>query len=124
VTNRVIAQLRTLFVVLFAVLIVRQVYVQLLAGPGYAAKTYNPRHALLSQRRGRILASDGTVLAQTIQKHRVYPLGEQLAQTVGYVSLRFGASGIEAAYDSARSMASVFGTFSLNSCGGENLQSV
>ena len=100
-TNRVIVQIRTLFVVLFAVLVVRQVYVQLLAGPSYAAKSYNPRHALLSERRGRILASDGTVLAQTIHKHRVYPFGEQLAQTVGYVSLRFGASGIEAAYDSA-----------------------
>ncbi len=100
-TNRVIAQLRTLFVILFVLLIARQIYVQLVAGPGYAAKTYNPRHAVLSQRRGRILASDGTVLAQTLHKQRVYPFGTQLAQTVGYVSLRFGASGIEAAYDSA-----------------------
>ncbi|MBV8689691.1 MAG: hypothetical protein JOZ59_06255, partial [Candidatus Eremiobacteraeota bacterium] len=96
-----ILQLRTLFIVLFAVLIVRQVYVQLLMGPSYAAKPYNPRHALLSERRGRILASDGTVLAETVHKQRVYPFGPQLAQTVGYVSLRYGASGIEAAYDSA-----------------------
>ncbi|MBV9736849.1 MAG: hypothetical protein JO177_01665 [Candidatus Eremiobacteraeota bacterium] len=100
-TNRVIAQLRTLFVALFAVLLLRQLYVQLIAGPSYAAKSHNPRHALLSERRGRILASDGTVLAQTLHKHRVYPFGPQLAQAVGYVSLRFGASGIEAAYDSA-----------------------
>ncbi|MBV8727994.1 MAG: hypothetical protein JO233_09415, partial [Candidatus Eremiobacteraeota bacterium] len=100
-TNRVIVQLRTLFVVLFAVLVVRQLYVQLIAGPNYAAKSFNPRHALLSERRGRILASDGTILAETVKKHRVYPFGAQLAHTVGYVSLRFGASGIEAAYDSA-----------------------
>jgi peptidoglycan glycosyltransferase len=99
--NRVIAQLRLLFVVLFAILVVRQLYVQVVTGPSLAAKSYNPRHALLSERRGRILAGDGTVLAQTSHKRRVYPLGPQLAQAVGYVSLRFGAAGLEAAYDSA-----------------------
>jgi peptidoglycan glycosyltransferase len=100
-TNRLISQLRSLFVLLFAILVARQLYVQVVAGPSIAAKSYNPRHALLSERRGRILASDGTVLAQTSHKHRIYPLGPQLAQAVGYVSLRFGAAGIEAAYDSA-----------------------
>jgi len=99
--NRVISQLRVLFVAMFALLIARQVYVQVAIGPTLAAKPYNPRHALLAQRRGRILASDGTVLAQTLQQRRIYPFGPQLAQTVGYNSLRFGASGIEAAYDSA-----------------------
>ena len=51
--------------------------------------------------RGRILATDGTVLAQTLDGRRVYPLGAQLAQSVGYLSRRYGSSGIENAFDHA-----------------------
>ena len=82
-------------------LALRQAYVQLIAGPGNAARPYNPRHALLAFRRGRILAGDGTVLAQTVKGERRYPYGPALAQTVGYVSIRYGTSGLEDAYDSA-----------------------
>jgi peptidoglycan glycosyltransferase len=87
--------------VLFVVLALRQGYVQLISGPSIAAKAYNPRHALLAIRRGRILAGDGTVLAQTVKGERRYPYGPALAQTVGYVSIRYGTSGLEDAYDSA-----------------------
>jgi len=73
----------------------------LVAGPSIAAKPYNPRHALLDARRGRILATDGSVLAQTQGNARVYAFGPALAQTVGYVSARYGTSGIEDAYDRA-----------------------
>ncbi|HEY8313015.1 MAG TPA: penicillin-binding transpeptidase domain-containing protein [Candidatus Baltobacteraceae bacterium] len=97
--NATIARIGTLFAALFAILIVRQLYVQVVAGPRLAAKPYNPRHALLGQHRGRILASDGTVLAQSLKGKRAYPLGASLAQTVGYVSPRYGTSGIEDAYD-------------------------
>jgi peptidoglycan glycosyltransferase len=93
--------LQVLFAVLFAVLAVRQFYVQVIAGPSIAAKPYNPRHALLGAHRGRILASDGTVLAQTVGDRRTYALGPAAAQTVGYVSSRYGTSGLEDAYDSA-----------------------
>lgn len=86
---------------LFAILAVRQAYVQLIAGPSIAAKPFNPRHVLLATRRGRILASDGTVLATTVGGKRDYPFGSALAQTVGYVSTRYGTSGIEDAYDAA-----------------------
>lgn len=82
-------------------LVVRQAYVQVVAGPKIAANPYNPRHALLGAHRGRILASDGTVLAQTVNGKRAYPLGDSLAQTVGYVSDRYGTSGLEDAYDRA-----------------------
>ena len=82
-------------------LAVRQAYVQLVQGPRNAARSYNPRHALLAIRRGRILAGDGTVLAQTVKGERRYPYGASLAQTVGYVSIRYGTSGLEDAYDSA-----------------------
>ncbi len=95
------AKLAALFAGLFAVLVLRQAYVQLVAGPGIAANSYNPRHALLASRRGRILAGDGTALAQTVKGERRYPYGPALAQTVGYVSVRYGTSGLEDAYDAA-----------------------
>jgi peptidoglycan glycosyltransferase len=94
---------------LFAVLTLRQAYVQIVKGPKYAAISYNPRHALLATRRGRILASDGTVLAQTAKGERVYPYGASLAQTVGYVSIRYGTSGLEDAYDAALTPADMTG---------------
>lgn len=100
-SNRAIAQVGALFVVLFAILIARQLYVQVIAGPAIAARPSNPRHALLGEDRGRILAADGTVLAQTIHGKRIYPMGAALAQTVGYVSQRYGTSGLEDAYNRA-----------------------
>ncbi len=99
--NASIARIATLFAGLFALLVLRQLYVQVVRGPALAAKAYNPRHALLDRHRGRILASDGTILAHTVGSTRVYPLGASLAQTVGYVSSRYGTSGIENAYDRA-----------------------
>ena len=90
-------------------LALRQAYVQIVKGPSYAAISYNPRHALLATRRGRILASDGTVLAQTAKGERVYPYGASLAQTVGYVSIRYGTSGLEDAYDAALTPADTTG---------------
>jgi peptidoglycan glycosyltransferase len=100
-SNRVIAQLSALFAILFTVLAARQFYVQVIAGPQIAARAYNPRHALLEAGRGRILATDGSALAETVNGKRVYPLGPALAQSVGYLSQRYGTSGIEDAYDRA-----------------------
>jgi peptidoglycan glycosyltransferase len=101
VSAATVSRLRALFAILFAMLVVRQAYVQIVAGPRIAANPYNPRHALLGAHRGRILASDGSVLAQTSGGKRSYPLGASLAQTVGYVSERYGTSGLEDAYDRA-----------------------
>ncbi len=100
-TNRAIAALSTVFALLFVVVLARQFYVQTVAAPAIAARASNPRHALLDAYRGRILATDGTVLAESRGGARSYPLGEALAQTVGYVSVRYGTSGIEDAYDRA-----------------------
>lgn len=41
------------------------------------------------------------MLAQTAKGERHYPYGASLAQTVGYVSIRYGTSGLEDAYDAA-----------------------
>ena len=100
-TNRAIRALTAAFSVLFALLIARQVYVQVIAASTIAAKPSNPRHALLDAYRGSILATDGTILAQSRGGARAYPLGAALAQTIGYVSVRYGTSGIEDAYDRA-----------------------
>ncbi|MEO6913093.1 MAG: penicillin-binding transpeptidase domain-containing protein [Candidatus Baltobacteraceae bacterium] len=100
-SNRAIAQVGALFAALFAILIARQFYLQVIAGPAIAARPYNPRHALLGELRGRIVAADGTILAQTFRGKRIYPYGAALAQTVGYVSQRYGTSGLEDAYDRA-----------------------
>jgi penicillin-binding protein A len=89
------------FVLLFAVLAVRQIYVQIIDASAIAARPTNPRHAILDAGRGAILATDGTVLAQTIERRRVYPLGAELAQQVGYDSPRYGTSGIEGGFDRA-----------------------
>ncbi|MBV8196534.1 MAG: penicillin-binding protein 2 [Candidatus Eremiobacteraeota bacterium] len=100
-TNRSIRTLSFLFVLFFAVLALRQLYVQLIAAPTIAARSNNPRHVLLDAFRGRILASDGTILAHTVGSQRLYPLGPAAAQVVGYLSSRYGQSGVEAAYDGA-----------------------
>lgn len=100
-TNRAIARLTMLFALLFGVLAMRQAYVQFVAAPHIAANQYNPRHALLAAHRGRILASDGSVLAHTVRGTRAYPMGDAVAQTVGYVSQRYGTSGLEDTYDGA-----------------------
>jgi penicillin-binding protein A len=109
VTNRAIRDLSTFFVLLFAVLALRQAYIQIIAAPQISARATNPRHALLDAGRGRILASDGTVLAETVAGKRVYPLGAELAQPIGYVSVRYGRSGIEQSFDRALSSPDVSG---------------
>jgi len=100
-TNRAIRDLATFFVLLFIALGLRQAYVQVIAAPQIASRPNDPRHTLLDAGRGRILATDGTVLAATTGGKRRYPLGAELAQTVGYASARYGASGIEASFDRA-----------------------
>lgn len=108
-TGATVNRIGALFLILFALLVVRQAYVQIVAGPSIAANPYNPRHALLDKHRGRILASDGSVLAETVGSKREYPMGASLAQTVGYVSARYGTSGLEDAYDRALTPAETTG---------------
>lgn len=78
-------------------------YWSLVASAELAADPFNPRlvAALEDRPRGRIVASDGTELAISVRTgegfRRAYA-DPGLAQVVGYASLRYGASGIEAAY--------------------------
>ncbi len=100
-TNRTIRRVSTVFALLFLALATRQFYVQVVGAAAIAAKPSNPRHGLLDAYRGRILATDGTVLAQSAGSTRSYAMGPALAQTLGYLSVRYGTSGIEDAFDRA-----------------------
>jgi peptidoglycan glycosyltransferase len=88
-----------LFALLFIILAGRTIYVQVIEGPTLASDPYNPRASFLTPYRGAIVARDGTILARSNAKGRVYPYGPSLAQTLGYVSTRYGTSGLEAAFD-------------------------
>ena len=88
-----------MFTILFIVLAARQMWVQVVEGPRLAADLHNPRASLLLPYRGAIVARDGTVLAKSTPEGRVYPLGPALAQTLGYVSERYGTTGLEATFD-------------------------
>ena len=98
-SSRGIARLAAVFIVLFVILVGAQLYVQVFWGPALQSSKYNPFRTNVAQDRGTIVSSDGTVLAESIGRRRVYPLGAQLAQTIGYLSPRYGESGLEASLD-------------------------
>lgn len=101
--NRTIRRLGFLLALCFLVIAGRLWYVQITEDSEIAAHGSNPRHGTLEAGRGRILATDGTILAYSDGSRRRYPLGPALSQSVGYVSIRYGTSGIEEAYDRALS---------------------
>jgi penicillin-binding protein A len=109
VINRTIGFFSVLLLVLFMALAARLFYVQVDEGGAIASRPSNPRHGALQAGRGRILATDGTVLAYSQGARRVYPFAGSLAHVVGYVSARYGESGIESAYDQALSPPDVSG---------------
>ncbi|GAC1572190.1 MAG: penicillin-binding transpeptidase domain-containing protein [Candidatus Elarobacter sp.] len=88
-----------IFIALFALLAMRQIWLQVVEGPRIAARSNNPRHAAIAVGRGSILASDGTPLAVSRGAKRVYPQGALLAQVIGYASSRYGTSGLEDSFD-------------------------
>lgn len=79
-------------------------YWTVLRGTALAERQDNPRRveAELRIRRGRILDSEGTVLAETVgplaAPRRVYPVA-RAGPAVGYYSFRHGTAGIEEGYD-------------------------
>jgi peptidoglycan glycosyltransferase len=91
--------MRTLFLVLFALLALRQLQVALVDAPKLDADTRNPRRADIAAGRGTIVAGDGTPLAITRNGRRVYPLGTITAHVIGYASPRYGTAGLEDAFD-------------------------
>lgn len=107
--NRSIGFFSLFLLLLFIALAGRLWYVQIDEGRAISSRPSNPRHGALQEGRGRVLATDGTVLAYSQGSQRVYPFAGSLAQVVGYVSARYGESGIEDAYDQALSPPDVSG---------------
>lgn len=63
---------------------------------------YSPRVTASesSMQRGRIVDRNGVVLAETVRGERVYPNGPAVAHVTGYISAKYGKTGVERADDS------------------------
>jgi peptidoglycan glycosyltransferase len=103
--NKAIVRTFMALAVLFAALMVNVVYIQVIRAGALRDKPENRARILQEARveRGRILAFDGSVIAGSRKRdgywQRTYPQGRFAPQTVGYSSLRYGQSGIEASMD-------------------------
>ncbi|VAW08953.1 Cell division protein FtsI [Peptidoglycan synthetase] [hydrothermal vent metagenome] len=103
--NPPIRRLALLMFISFALLVAAATYQQLIAGPDYRDDPRNLRVAAarLGRERGTIITRDGAVVAESIQDpndptvfRRSYPYGKLYAHVVGYDSLLFGTTGLEA----------------------------
>ncbi len=96
----------TTFACMFAILVANLTYVQVIQAPALQARPDN-NHTIARAtfiERGSILTSDGVTLAQSDEQSdgsytRSYPQGKLASHVVGYISPRFGSSGIEAIYN-------------------------
>lgn len=100
-----ILNLSYLLLGLFVIFLSYLSWLQLFKGPVLAANPYNRRlYELEAQvRRGAIYDTKGVALAKTEygenRARRVYPEGAGAAHLVGYVSERYGRTGLESAFD-------------------------
>jgi peptidoglycan glycosyltransferase len=87
---------------LLVALVANLTYLQVVAARDLRAHAANTRSLAQEQRsqRGAILTSDGAVLAESALQDGVYvrryPLGDSAAHVLGYYSLKYGRSGVEA----------------------------
>ena len=92
----------TAFAVLFAALIANLTYLQVINASTIQHMSSN-NHTIAKSayvQRGAIITSDGVTLAESLRQEdgtylRSYPQGSLAAHTVGYISTRYGTSGIE-----------------------------
>ena len=99
--NRLVALITT-YTFLFAALIANLTYIQVV-NASQLRQMPNNNHTIARSayvQRGAISTSDGQTLAESVQQEdgtytRVYPNGSVAAHTVGYLSTRYGATGIE-----------------------------
>lgn len=100
-----IRKLAFFLLAILTLLIVYLSYVQLYQGPELASHPKNRRlvEEMEQIKRGTIYDQKGTVIAESNwdgQKWvRSYPLAEQTAHIVGYITEQYGSSGLEAAYN-------------------------
>lgn len=117
------------FTVLFAALIANLTWIQVVQAQELQEMPTN-NHTIARKAyidRGSIITSDGVVLAESVRQEdgtfaRSYPQGSLAAHTVGYLSTRYGSTGIESLYDGVLTGGSSYTSWSnaLSSLMGEN----
>ncbi|MDY4691489.1 MAG: FtsW/RodA/SpoVE family cell cycle protein [Atopobiaceae bacterium] len=98
-----LTKLITFFTLLFALLVANLTYIQVIKARDYQEMPNN-NHTIAKSayvQRGSIITSDGKTLAESVKQDdgtyvRDYPEGSLAAHTVGYLSTRYGATGVEA----------------------------
>jgi peptidoglycan glycosyltransferase len=106
--GRRLTRVATTLSVLLAALVLNLTWIQVIDARALNNSPINTRNLAEQARsnRGSIVTRDGTVLAESVPTgrstfRREYPQGSSAAHTVGYYSLRYGRSGIEAAANDA-----------------------
>lgn len=100
-----IKKLGIMIIGLLVVLIFFLSYLNVVRGPEITANPYNRRFQEYENqvRRGTIYDIEGNVLAETKisgdENKRVYPFGRDTAHLLGYISERYGRTGLESEYD-------------------------
>jgi peptidoglycan glycosyltransferase len=107
--GRRIRGLGVILLLAFALVIAQLVNIQKVKAPSLQASAFNPRNQAKSfdNNRGNIYATDGTLLADSVQSQaasphqylRQYPQGSLYSQVVGYASPFYGTAGIESEYN-------------------------
>lgn len=105
--NRLV-RLLAVFSLMFVALVANLSYVQV-AKADYYQSLPNNNHTIAKSakvQRGAIITSDGQTLAESAPQEdgsyvRRHPLGALAAHTVGYLSTRYGATGVEASMNEA-----------------------
>ncbi|MEW5705626.1 MAG: penicillin-binding transpeptidase domain-containing protein [Actinomycetota bacterium] len=100
-----IGRLAAIFTAAFISLVINLTYLQFIAASSLTAKPENIRPILYEKRieRGKIISSDGVVLATSNKVsdgyERFYPEGETVSHITGFYSQKYGRSGLELIYD-------------------------
>ena len=110
--------LTAIFTLLIAALIANLFYVQVVQAEELKTRPSN-NHTIARKAyvdRGSILTSDGVTLAESVRQAdgtytRSYPQGTLASHTVGYLSTRYGSTGIESTYDAVLTGTSNYDTW-------------
>lgn len=105
--NRQISRLGVVLIAAYLLAFVQLNRIQLLDADDYRSNTANTRDIVMSftEPRGSIRTADGELIAETVatrdelERLRIYPHGELYAHLTGYLSLDYGADGLERQYN-------------------------
>lgn len=103
--NRAMSRVFTVAALLFVVLVVNLTWLMAVRADWFRARPENKRSIAkeMKIKRGDILGFDGSVMAGTVRRsgyyYRAYPGGTLAPQLIGYDSVRYGRSGIEARFN-------------------------